>query len=161
MNYQEIRNHIVLGLYSYLNKPVVMLEQTPHKPPYPFIAYKFITPYIPQNIHNIKYEDIGEDIKEISTEQPHMTLSVTAYSHDDVESVDLAQKALEWFSFYGYDHLKEKDIIKVETQAIGNRDTLIVDDYERRNGFDALLRVSNTMSMNRDVIKKIGGLKYE
>jgi hypothetical protein len=74
-------------------------------------------------------------------EQTHFTLSVSAYSMDEDEARDLAIKASYWFSFVGYDRLKSCNVVAISVTAIGDRTVEIVEDYEKRFGFDVRCRM--------------------
>ena len=162
IDYASIRNTIVKNLRLYLLPAYPYIDVFPQeekqpKPKagneikYPFVCYKFTSPYIPQEGQdNIMTELIASsdpnfeyDIKQTRGELPTMTLSLTTYSLDSEEAVELALKCQEWFSFAGDDTLETESITVVETTAIQDRRTLIIDDYEQRQGFDVILRVSS------------------
>jgi len=161
MDIKAIRNGIVTELNNFLEVPVVTLEQNKPKPKYPFLTYKITTPYvkgfgmevqtsklIPSQNTNFEY-----DIEETIVDQPTFTISFTAYSKDSLESQELALKACNWFNHIGYYTLKNLDVVLVSIEAIGSRDTLIVDDYERRNGFDVILRTTHIVSRRVETIE--------
>lgn len=163
MELQAIRNKVVELLHDYTKVPVVMLDQIPDKPGYPFISYKFIVAYntggqrgieetnfIPSSDARFEY-----DTEETLHLQPQMTLSITAYSDNELESSDLAQKAHDWFKHAGYYDLADANVTVVSTEAFGNRNTLIVDDYERRTGFDAILRTTDKVKRKIETIETL------
>ena len=166
MDIQQIRNEIVQRLHQHTEKPVVMLEHNREKPPYPFVAYQITTPYAKGLGMSVKTdktvpsdsEEFDFDVKETLTDQPKITISFTAYSKDSVEAMELAIKVRDWFLLGGYRDFKSIDVVVEEIQGIENRDTLIVDDYERRAGFDVILRT--THETNR-IIEGIESYKQE
>ena len=149
INYVQIRDDIITQLNTYLGIPVVMAEQNEPKPPYPHMTYKVMTPYIQEStLPAESYEiipsldpDYEHDIEYTRMEQPSMTISLSAYSLTPDESELKALAACAWFKFIGYEYLKDKNIIVIETSEIQDRDTLLIDNYERRRGFDVKLRV--------------------
>jgi hypothetical protein len=147
IDFISIRNDIVTGLNQYITpNKIIMQDQNAPKPTYPFATFNFINTYIEQQI-GTPIELVEEDQDESTNakytriEQPTMTISITSYSKTIGESEQLALNMLKWFKYIGYEYLKEKGIIIVDSTDIKERNTLIVDDYERRYGFDITIRV--------------------
>ncbi len=163
IDFAAIRTAIVSGLSQYLGVPVVMLEQKHPKPPYPFVGYKFTSPFIPERgqpaetMQNVPSSDpnFEYDVEVTQKQQPTMVLSVTAYSDDSDACHALALNAHSWFDLIGYEELRSSGIIVVRSGNIQNRDTLIVGDYERRQGFDVSLRVSGDLKLVLPTIEKV------
>lgn len=165
MKYKEIRNSIVKGLYEYLQYPVVPTDNNQKKPDYPFVSYKFTTIFRGQGGHNLIADIIPSedpnfeyDIEVTHQEQPQMVLSVSTYSLDEVEAYELAIKAKNWFRFQDHDFLKVNSIVVVGTSALQDRTIHIVDNYERKAGFDITLR---TVSEQKKVIETIEKVNIE
>ncbi|MDQ0299640.1 hypothetical protein J2S78_002060 [Salibacterium salarium] len=152
----EIRKAVVSELSSHVNTRVEMNNQKASKKEYPFLGYQFTSPYIEGDGYGIyTKETSGDDVEVTRTTFPRLTLSMTAYDMDPNESFTLAKKAHAWFSFQGYDYLKRNGLVVTETGSIENRDTLIADDYERRNGFDVQLRTTEQLSMMLPAIETV------
>lgn len=162
-----IRNTIVGKLHKYLNMGVVPQDSNNDKPPYPYLAYKFIVPYnqargqgnystdvVPSLDDRFEY-----DIEETLVTQPTMTLSISAYSKgegdDYMTSYNAAKKAMGWFEHTGYQDLQDINVVVVSVQGFGDRSTLIVDDYEVRIGFDVILRFTDVVSRRLETIEKL------
>lgn len=165
MNYSEIRNSIVKGLHDYLQYPVVPTDNNKKKPDYPFVSYKFTTLYKSQGSHNLTVEVIPsvdpnfeDDIEVTRQEQPQMIISIASYSLDEVEAYELALKVKDWFTFHGYDYLKANNIIVVSTSTLQDRTILIVDNYEKKAGFDITLRI---VSEQKKIITTIETIETE
>lgn len=162
MDYRQIRNSIVSGLYRYLNTPVVPTDDIGDKPDYPYVSYKLITLKISQGSHNLLIdivpsanEDFEYDIEYTREEQPKMVISINTYSLDDVEAYQLALNIESWFKFHGYQYLKENGIVVVSTSNIKDRTIQIVDNYEKRQGFDVTIRVTSIEKMIVENIEEI------
>lgn len=158
MDYAEIRNVIVSGLHQYLQKPVVPTDTTQPKPPYPFVSYKFTTLYRPDAPVMIRSpvpstdSDFEQDVEYTLQEQPQMVLSISTYSLDEAEAYGLAIQVLNWFKLHGYRYLKELNLIIVSTTALQDRSILLVDNFEKRIGFDVTLR---TVHEQKDRVESI------
>lgn len=149
----------ILGLLdAALDRPVIMAEQSGRKPTYPYLAIKELVSYIPTGGRPSEYdEDLPEDIRRTSTTQPSISLSLTAYGNEFANTGELIQQAFDWFSFTGRQTLKDAGYVVAEIQSIMNRDSLIVEDYERKRGFDVRLRFVHTQSRIVEEIKVVKG----
>lgn len=141
---------------------VIFADQKGKKPKYPYITVKNIAESKTGGMGIYTYEPIASDnsefeldLEERKFEMPLNTLSINSYSKDMDEAYEAAQKCKDWFEFHGYDYLKEKGIVVVETTTIENRDSLVAVDYERRWGFDVILRSSRTISKRVETVEKI------
>ncbi len=166
INYENIRNKIVSGLYEYMQTPIVPADQANRKPVYPYVSYKFVSLYIPEPGFKAQDEqliaspnpDFALDIKQISSDQPNMVLSFTAISKSDIESAGVASEVRDWFSIHGYDFLKEQNIVVVESTTATDRTGLMIDDYERRYGFDVRLRVLDAIENVVEYIETVNAI---
>lgn len=158
MDYAVIRNSIAAELYQYLQVPVVPTDTTQKKPRYPFVSYKFTTLHRSDAAVMIRSpvastdSSFEQDVEYTLKEQPQMVLSLSTYSLDEVEAYDLALQVRAWFRLYGYRYLKELNIIIVDTTALQDRSVLLVDNFEKRIGFDVILR---TISEQKTRIESI------
>lgn len=149
-------NDIITALEEYLDKPVIFTNQAAPKPPYPYIGVTETSAFIPApGLPSVENEHLPEDINQIATSQPTKVLSITAYGLGISETAELAQQARDWFDFVGYRTLKEMGVTVADLGATGNRDTLIVDDYERRRGFDVTLRFVHRQERLLEEIKTV------
>lgn len=154
MRAADILNVLELGIPT----TVIFAEQAGPKPDYPYIAIKETSSFNPAtNQPYITDEDLPEDIKRMATSQPTMSLSVTSYGSTIQDATELAQQVHDWFTFGGYRMLKEKGYVVADIQSVMNRDSLMVDDYERRRGFDIILRFVHTQSRIVEEIKVVKG----
>jgi len=142
-----------------MGMPIVPTDTAGRKPNYPYMAYKITTPYegntfsladeaVPSE--NPKYD---YDIKVTRKEQPHFTLSMSAYSDDEDKARDTAQQAADWFKFIGYHYFVTCNIVVISTTNVTDRTQQLVDDYERRYGFDVRIRAARSIS------KRIEGME--
>lgn len=163
IDYTAIRTAIVSGLTAHLGVPVVMLAQDAPRPPYPFVGYRFTVPYgaepgLPvetgEQVSSTD-PDWEHDYRYRQQSQPMMTLSVTAYTEEPDASNALALAALEWFQFQGYQHLKDSGIIVLPGSTVQDRDIQLVDYYERRQGFDVILRVGSELTRTVPTIESV------
>jgi len=151
-------SEVVNLLQEHISRPVILADQAAPKPPYPFISIKETSSFIPQpGQQNITDEPLPQDIRQVATSQPTKVLSVTIYSDSFQTAETLSQQVHDWFSFSGHQQLKETGFVVADVTAITNRDSLIVDDYERRRGFDVTLRFVHSMERFVETIEIVAG----
>ncbi len=163
IDFAQIRDDVINGLHGFMELIICEMEHIKKKPPYPFLAYKFIVPFNPQGGQPIETGSLVEskdpawehDYEYTRISHDTMTLSITTYSKNSDESHQLALKAHSWFSFYGYEYLAEKGIIVSRLMSVQPRDTLIINDYERRQGFDVVLRVVSELKRTVETIESV------
>lgn len=136
---KNIKETVAAGLSEYLGCTVIRANQNRKIPAYPYVTYTIIN-IMDEN--NGTYEEWDDNTHRKAYLQ---TWSITALSDDDSESVALANKAHEWLNHYGRVYLGDNDVIVKSVGIITNRDNFITVGYEHRNGFDAVLRVYNTV----------------
>ncbi len=139
INYDSVRRTVVAGLKSYVDCPVIRSNQNAEPPDYPYISYTITTLGKQKNGTYCVAAD-GTRYKELL-----QTWSITALSDDASESVTNALKAKEWFSLVGNIHLSDNGVIVKETTDITNRDNILTTEYEYRNGFDVVLRLTDVI----------------
>ena len=163
----DIRNLIVSGLTRHLGRPVILSDQVAPREGYPFVYYTLLTSYIPQATLGNYTREPAPDGGVIVTrsEQPTMTLSLTACSinRDDGgawisgedEAIRLATAARAWFVHIARAELSAQGIVVVDVQNVQSRSAIIVEDIERRWGFDVRLRYSEALSRRDETIQDI------
>lgn len=139
---------LINELSIYVSRPVILADQSAPKPGYPYIAIKEMINHIPasQSIY------IDEN-KQTSRSQPTKSLSITAYSKNFNDADELINDTFNWFLFVGYRSLKELGYVVESIEPIMNRDSLIVDVYERRRGFDVILRFVHEVDRQTELIE--------
>ena len=138
IDYENIRNKVVDGLEEYLKKinPKCEVQRSnqDHEPPsYPYVSYT-ITTLQSENKGTWQVHEDGIERKAIT-----QTWSITILSDDNTESILLASKAREWLDHTGTTYLNDNDIIVQSVTAITNRDNILTNGYEYRQGFDCFL----------------------
>ena len=153
MSLTTVRNLIVSKLYAKTAKPVIQMEQTATKPPYPFIGYKII---VSDNrepgqsiMERVAVDSIDPlfdyDIKETAIDQVTATFSFNAYGAKSSDAYELAMTAKNYIEHNMYYDLKDAGAVVVSVEAIGDRTVLIDPAYEFRYGFDVIIRMVNSV----------------
>ena len=143
---QGLRTHIRTKYAGFL-----IIESNPDapNPPKPYATIQFITSLLPEGImDNETAEEIAsadsnfdKDIKYTRFSNDEMTVSFNIYGSNADQSVIIGLLAQEWLLYAGYDYLHNKGIVIVDVMELQNRDTYVVDAWERRQGFDVMIRV--------------------
>lgn len=166
--YESQLRDVMVKIKTDLGVPVVYGNQIFDKPKYPddypeeelrgTTRYPFIC-YVFQSIRRVanipKEEILTDKIRRYWEEQHEFTISFTACSNDIFDCVELIQKMNAWLTNSGYEYLRSKEIICVSTTPAINRDSFLVNDYERRNGFDVRLRMAREVNTEVNYIEKV------
>ncbi|MBK5244293.1 MAG: hypothetical protein JJE18_04580 [Eubacteriaceae bacterium] len=163
MSLTTVRNLIVSKLNAKLSKPVIQMEQTATKPPYPYVGYKIIvagnsgagSPVMTRE--TVPSTDINfvSDIKETAIDQSTCTFSFSTYCATKMEADEMAIIVKNFVEHALYFDLKDAGAVVVEITAIGDRTTLITNVYEYRSGFDAIIRMATETSRTVPTIEEI------
>lgn len=163
MSVVTVTKLIVKRLHEILNLPVVPTDNIGKKPGYPFVSYKITTARgNPEGQPIIESELVASanplfefDIKETAIEQPTFTISFIAYHATEFDACGLAQMALDTVNHSLYYELKDINAVVVSIEAVGDRSNLIVDHYEHRYGFDAIIRIATQASRIVETMEEI------
>lgn len=158
---QALKNKIIKGLNEYMGCNIVPTDTAARKPEYPYLSYKITSPIensggfsLINKLVPSESEAFDYDIEVVRQEQAHFSLSVNAYSMDDDEACGFAIKAADWFKFMGYEYLISCNIVIVNVGNVGDRTAQIVDDYERRYGFDVRCRTARAIRKRVETIER-------
>lgn len=140
--------------------PLVLMNQGNPKPSYPFVGYTFTTRMRAEPGHEIKTgEDVVIDtenwVRQTFTNHFSMVASFTVYSDDEIESNNIAEALYNFFDVFGRSNLKVRNMVIKNIGPIQNRDSLIVDDYERRVGFDVTIRAIREVTQDIETIETV------
>lgn len=150
IDYENLRKTVVRGLKDYLKVPVIRNNQNSEPPPYPFVGYTVITLMSENKGTYGEYSD-GKARKPVTT-----TMSITAYSNKNLESVELANRAREWLDYVGTTYLNDNGVIVQSVGSVTNRDNVLTIGYEYKNGFDCFFWSFDVVDMpNSGEIEKI------
>jgi hypothetical protein len=142
VNVKELRAVLIPAIKKHCGAPIIMADQMGERPKVPHATYKLTTPY-GKAVGQAEETGvvINGEYKLQRLSDYKTTISFTAYAMDDDDSVTLAQEIYDWFSFAGVDVLQSIGVAVADQTDVINRDAFVIEDYERRNGFDVILRV--------------------
>lgn len=154
-----IKKQIVKGLHEYLKVNVVPTDTADRKPNYPYVSYKITTSFksntfaLVDELVPSASSDFEYDIEVTRKEQTYFTISINAYCEDEDTALMIATKAADWFRFIGYYYLVDINVVVVDVTNITDRAQQIVDDYERRYGFDVRIRSARAITKRIETIE--------
>jgi hypothetical protein len=156
MSLADLKNLLIPQIAVYCKAPIIGADQTGDKPSGAYATFKITSPYIKgigQNNESISQSTNGYQLTEVDNYK--MVISFNAYDLDEDVSLDLAQKLYDWFAFHGADFLNKNNLVIKEQTGITNRDSIILDNYERRNGFDVTLGTTRELVKNIDIVEDV------
>lgn len=154
IDYNQIKETLRAGIWDDLGAFFVDLENGDPRPDNQdgidsFVSHKITSPYIPQK----GYEQSDGDILTYVS-APTMTVSLTCYSKNKGDALNLAHKLKQWFSFHAYEYLKESDLIVSEVHPMSDRTTFLETGHDHRVGMDVTLRTTDTETKEINMIDK-------
>ena len=87
-------------------------------------------------------------------DEVYESLRLTIYSNEWVKALELALNIKNWFKHIGYQYLDDNNLVCVDVLAMGDRTTLIVDEYEGRYGLDVVIRFSDRIKRRYETIEE-------
>src|SRR5690606_27934595 len=163
-----LQGRIVTGLREHLQpfgiSAIVERDQNAPAPPHPFVGFKWIaiTPEAgnlrrTREMVTSKDPRFPLDVQYTYVRNPVMTLSVTVFDRDGERIHPLTQAAHDWFSIpeLGGDWLQPTGAVIVEVTPITDRDTVLDEQIERRQGFDVRLRVVDVVAVTVPTIERV------
>lgn len=159
---------MVNGLEDYLApygvKAIIERDQDAPKPLYPFVGFKWLMMVPEVGVDRRTREVVSSsdprfqfDVEYRYVRNPVLTLSITCHDRDGTRIHDIAQAAHTWWSIpeLGGDWMQPMGATVVEVTAITDRDTLLDEEVERRQGFDVRLRVVDIVRVTVPTIEKV------
>lgn len=90
-------------------------------------------------------EPTQPDFKRIVEEQHEITISFVGVATNPYDAIETAKKVYDWLENDGRYFLTTNEIVHVSSTPISSRDFFMVNDYERRAGFDCRLRLGRVV----------------
>jgi len=163
-----LQTRIVTGLRAHLQPlgvtAIIERDQNAPVPPYPFVGFKWIA-ITPEPGSLRRTRDVVPasdprfplDVQYTYVRNPVMTLSVTVFDRDGDRVHLIAQAAHDWFSIpeLGDDWLQPTGAVIIEVTPITDRDTVLDEQIERRQGFDVRLRVVDVLQLTVPTIERV------
>ncbi|MGF9906959.1 phage neck terminator protein [Brevibacillus porteri] len=138
--FKAIRSAIVQPLSAHLSLPVIEMNGGGDMPTQAFLTYDFSGPEDTRGFP-IEYQE-GNNLLHVGTVS--FTVSFLSYAGDKATSIENAMRARDWLKRDGRELLKDRvNVIVSEIGTIENRDVQIVDEWERRQGFDVTFRTTD------------------
>lgn len=166
MDFVDMKNTLIKMMWNHLNRPVILSDQASPEAMYPYIYYNIIGP--PKGLgstgdHRVSVKD--GDAYTVLHDHPTATFSFTACSQNrtegskeilgDDEAMELSEKAAHYLEHIGYNELSRLGIVVVEITNEGQRSGLVVDEIDRRYGFDCRVRFKHTTERNDGSLENI------
>ncbi|WP_422659114.1 phage neck terminator protein [Paenibacillus sp. EC2-1] len=150
--FEEIRKVMIEGLSSAVGVPVIEISGTGDVPAYPFLSYDFTDEGSPHGHMAVTVENN----KTIHSGTVALSVTFQSYAKTRLESVNLANRARDWFETTGHRILKENvNVVVVDVGATTNTDIQLGTEWERRNGFEVECRTVNIIEEEYTPIESV------
>lgn len=145
--FKTIRLTIVSQLSTHLNLPVIEMNGGGELPTSDFLTYDIAD--MEESMSSITVQKNGQIIQQMDAP---FSASFLSYASDKATSIENAMRARDWFRSVGYQSLKDINVVVAGMGTIENRDVLIGDEWERRQGFDIDFRTKSIVAMPLEYI---------
>lgn len=152
---EKMREIVASGLKNYVGCPFIRSNQNQTPPAYPFGSYT-ITTLMSQNKGTYGVYDDDKDRKPFT-----QTWSLTFQSNKYNECTSLVAKAHEWLDHVGTAYLNENGVIVQSVGNITNRDNVLTNEYEYRNGFDVVFWFLNEVESTNIAKGYVEGVEFD
>lgn len=165
VNLEDIRVQIIRGLSAYTGVTVIRDDQGGEKPPYPYLSVgckiaggQGEVKFVWREVVDSAEPEWDNDIKYTYKSSPKVVISTTGYDKTTGSDIDrIVQLAWDWFDIpqLGARTLEPLEAVIRSREQIETRDTQLDFEYERRQGFDVILRATNTQTFIEKTIETI------
>jgi hypothetical protein len=167
LSHIEARNALVRLLEAGLGGPkVIMADQVGPEAPFPYLLYSMM-PYAGGiGLGNYYWLPAGDSVDVLRHETAEAIFSLTACGrdrgsgqsqiHGDDEALALADAAFAYLRHKGYLELMKAGLTVIDIGAVQNRTALVIDEADRRYGFDAQVRWMRVDSRRDPAIASVG-----
>ena len=174
MTFVEARNELIERLNAHLGIMFVLADDVQPELSFPYAYYSVITPgngipgmgNVTTEIRDSVDDDGKQDVFSVLHNMPIKQLSITFCSTDRVdnngndifgedEAVTLCEQAKNYLQHVGYHELSDAGLVVVEILNIGQRSGLVVNEVNRRYGFDVRIRFAQASERNDLSIDKV------
>ncbi len=150
INTENLYKTVASGMKKYVGCPVIRTNQNQTPPAYPYISYTITTPATENKGTYGEYED-GKARKPVK-----QIWSITAQSDDDLEALNLSNKAREWLDYFGTVYLDDNGVIVESVGNVTNRSNLLTAEYQHKYGFDCYFSTFDEIEIStNDIIESV------
>ncbi|WP_068792126.1 phage neck terminator protein [Brevibacillus laterosporus] len=147
INYKQFEQNVITGMAKALGIKVIAADGSGDQPPYPFMTYKYVTPYKDKSPMPIeKYVPTADMLEVHAQKQVEMTLSFTCCHKDQREALQIANQSRQWLVGQARQGLRDNGIVVVSAGDTQERHALFEFAYEYRAGYDVKFRVIDSFT---------------
>lgn len=169
MTFAQARNAIVSGLEEHIGCPVLLSEQIPEIPDFPYCYYSVLTPRATEHFFGLlETQSVPGGYVQSRSEPVSATMSFTfcsmsrvtgdgGYIFGEDEALDLSEKANCFFLLKAHNIVTEYgDIVISNVGSPTNRTSFQVEESIRRYGFDIRFSYIRTDEIETEIVSNPG-----
>ena len=149
IDYAKYRPAVAKGMSGYVGVPVIRSDQNAPVKAKDYLTYT-ITTLAGEN--NGTWQKHADGVDRLMVKS---IWSFTSISDDWETSVNNAIKARAWITHIGRAALSAQGITVQSATQINNRDNVLTVEYERKNGFDVVFYVYDTVENPTGIIENV------
>ncbi|MFS0878021.1 LIC_12616 family protein [Solibacillus isronensis] len=134
---------------------VIRADQTGDVPAPPYATYKLISDRKGTGRENVTHIDSEDQLIEERNQERQTTISFTVYGTSHDNAFEVAKQLRKWFESRGFFFLEDMNVGIVQVSDVRNRSVFLIDSYDEKYGFDAMIRYIESDETAVDYFDKV------
>lgn len=134
---------------------IIRADQVGDIPELPYATYKVISDRKGIGQEDVSHVDDVAALVETRTQERNSTLSFNIYGTSHDNAYEVATQLRKWFEWRGSLFLEEINVAVVNLTDVTNRTTFLLESYDEKWGFDAIIRYQEIDEHEIDYFDKV------
>lgn len=134
---------------------IIRADQMGKLPPLPYSTYKVIGDRKGRGRENLIHTDQPNALVETRSQERNFTISFNVYGTSHDNAYEVASQLRKWFERRGFFFLDSLDVAVASISDVQNRTTFLIDSYDEKWGFDAIIRYNEKDEYEIDYFDKV------
>ncbi|MGG2081659.1 phage neck terminator protein [Lysinibacillus pakistanensis] len=134
---------------------IIRADQMGKLPSLPYATYKIVGDRKGKGRENISHIEQPNELRESRTQERNATISFNIYGTSHDNAYEVAIQLRRWFEGRGSFFLDGLGVAVASVSNVTNRTTFLVNSYDEKWGFDAIIRYNETDEYEIDYFDKV------
>ncbi|MFJ7663746.1 LIC_12616 family protein [Lysinibacillus sp. NPDC097162] len=134
---------------------IIRADQLGDVPKLPYATYKVISDRKGVGQEDVSHVDNVAELVEARTQERNSTLSFNIYGTSHDNAYEVATQLRKWFEWRGSLFLDELNVAVANLTDVTNRTTFLLESYDEKWGFDAIIRYQEIDEHEIDYFDKV------
>jgi len=134
---------------------IIRADQLGDVPKLPYATYKVISDRKGVGQEDVSHVDNVAALVETRKQERNTTLSINIYGTSHDNAYEVATQLRKWFEWRGSLFLDEINVAVINLTDVTNRTTFLLESYDEKWGFDAIIRYQEIDEHEIDYFDKV------